>query len=367
MGVFTRSDSKYFWMNLERPGQRPLRQSTGVLVDAPTPGQRRDQRALAEQKYAVRMGELAKAGYQMPLERPVIGFTEFATWYDQNVIVHHRGSEKDRSRLKLLCDHFTDRPLHTIDVTLVQEWVTARRKQVSARSVNRELDDLKLMLTKAVPRYLAASPLVGFRRLRTEDFEARVLTPAEYDRLLAAIQTIEEEALLVTAVNTLLRLGSLLALEWRHDKGDHFRTLNAKVRQMLAPISPDVRDVLDRLPHSGTYLFATDVGHRGGGPSARENYIKRLFAKLCARAEVPHGRQVHGVTFHSIRHTGATWALQRTGNLKAVMQLGGWKTVPQCLAYAVSNTAEVQAVAASLSRRKPTVLKLARTHVKEDR
>jgi hypothetical protein len=39
------------------------------------------------------------------------------------------------------------------------------RRTVSARTVTREVDLLKVMLRDAAPRYLTASPIVGLKRL----------------------------------------------------------------------------------------------------------------------------------------------------------------------------------------------------------
>jgi integrase len=351
MGVYRRKDSVYYWMTLERPGLPRLRKSTGVLVDAPTVGQRRDQRQRADQIYSVAMGELARTGYKIPADRPAIGFKEFAKWYEENVAEHHRGKSKELSNIRQLVREFADTPLAAIERGNVQEWMTRRRKSVSAATVNRELDVLKLMLAAAVPRYLAANPLTGLRRLRRDEREIRVLTREEYDRLIDKAND-EEKALVVTAVNTLLRLSSLLRLEWQHDKGKYFITLNAKVSQVLAPINRATREALDAIPRGADtdVIFARGVGRRGGGPTARHNYVIRQFEQLCDRADVPHGRHVNGVTFHSLRHTGATWALAKTGNLKAVMALGGWKTVPVCLQYVHALSDDVAKAAEAISR-----------------
>ena len=328
MSLYIRKDSKYYWMLLERPELKPIQKSTRVLIDAPTQGQARDQRALAEQIYTVAMGELAKTGYQALIvdERPKILFKEFAPWYADNVLVHHRGATKERTTLRMLVTEFGELPLEAIDQTRVQEWLTRRTKRVEASTANRELDDLKLILARAVPKYLAASPLRGMRRLRTIEKEVVILTRDQYGLLLDTCETKEEEAIVVMAVNTLLRLGSLLQLKWIHDKGTYLDTLNAKVSQVLAAVPSAVREVLDDLPKTGEHILANDVGHRGGGPTARKNYIIRLFDRLCARAGIAHGRQAHGVTFHSLRHTGASFAMQNGATLAQVMKLGGWKT-----------------------------------------
>jgi integrase len=351
-------------MYLARPGRAGLRKSTGVRIDAATPGQRRDQKLLAQQICDTEQATLAATQYQeLATRKPVITFAEYAEWYTAHVIPTHarRGQAKDRSRLRVLVAYFTDTPLHLIDAAGTQEFITWRRQQgLSNNSINRELDDLKVLLTRAVPMYLAASPLVGFRRLRPQEFEARVLTREEFDRLLAACATTEEVALLETAVNTLLRLSSLVTLKPEHDKRTYFVTLNAKVRQAGAPIPPVLREALDAMPPpTGPYLFFNHIGRRGGGETARENAIIRWFAKLCAKASVPHGRHVEGVTFHGLRHTGATWALRRGTPLPDVLKLGGWRTVPQCLRYAAhTNVAAVHAAAANIRGTHPRLLKL---------
>lgn len=70
MGLYRRPDSPFWWLCLERPGQRPIRESTRIPVDGGTPGQTRQNRELAEQVYAARMGDLARGRYRLPTDRP---------------------------------------------------------------------------------------------------------------------------------------------------------------------------------------------------------------------------------------------------------------------------------------------------------
>lgn len=56
------------------------------------------------------------------------------------------------------------------------------------------------------------------------------------------------------------------------------------------------------------------------------------FHALCVRADMPAGRKAGGITFHGLRHTGATRAT-RVVKLTVVQRLGGWKSLKQLARY----------------------------------
>jgi hypothetical protein len=58
MGVYIRKTR--YWLYLERPGQKGIRISTMIPVHAPSPRVVRRNRQLAEDLYAIRMGEMAR-------------------------------------------------------------------------------------------------------------------------------------------------------------------------------------------------------------------------------------------------------------------------------------------------------------------
>ena len=53
----------------------------------------------------------------------------------------------------------------------------------------------------------------------------------------------------------------------------------------------------------------------------------------CDAAKVPHGRADNGVTFHSLRHTGASRALEHGADIRTVQELGGWTNLKQLMRY----------------------------------
>lgn len=350
MGVYHRTDSPFLWMAIERGGQRPLRCSTGIPKDGGSPAGNTAQWAKAERIY-----DLEKSRHvlgQVSPTKPVISFRAFAEWYLAHVVAHQRGAIRDRSivkQLMLTFGHYDS--IADIDAHAVEEWKTARRRQKKApATVNRELDVLKAMLNKAVPKYLDRSPLGSVRRFRVPETEPRVLTVAEEDRMIA-VATDEECAWLTLAIDTLLRLSNVVHLKWAQVKAAQnvIVPLNAKISHDGVPITARLRLALKELDRDGVYVFQSY--HDGKGPTAAKNEMIRGFDALCQKAGIPHGRGNGGVTFHCLRHTGATRALQKGASIRTVMKLGGWKDERSVIRYTHATDADVRTAAESIGAR----------------
>lgn len=337
-------------MAIERKGQRPLRRSTGILKDGGSPAGDTAQWAKAERVY-----ELEKSRHVLGLvspDKPIISFSEWATWYETHVSAHMRGADRVRSMLKTLRAAFTHiDSIAELDATSVEEWKTTRKRQgVAPATVNRELDVLKALMNKAVPKYLERSPLGTVRRFRIPEAEPRVLTVEEEDRLLA-IASDDERAWVTLALDTLLRLSNVVHLKWPQVR---FREqvivpLNAKISHDGVPITARLKIALQQLDRDSEYVFPQY--HDGKGPTAAKNEMIRAFDALCQKARIPHGRGNHGVTFHCLRHTGATRALQKGASIRTVMKLGGWKDERSVIRYTHATDADVRTAAESIGAR----------------
>src|SRR5438094_1454197 len=161
MGVFTRPDSPVYWIYLETT---KAKEKTAIRIGT-TVAQQKDSAKLALDRYHQRMNELAARLYQLPTAVPAIRFATYAATYATDTIAHRRGAERELELLKPLVAFLGDDLVSAIDRDHVKSYMTARRQSVSARTVNREVDLLKVMIRDAVPKYLPASPLVGMKRL----------------------------------------------------------------------------------------------------------------------------------------------------------------------------------------------------------
>lgn len=352
MGVYKRADSKFWWMLLEGAN---VRESTMIPVDGGTLFQTRENEKLARQAYAARMGDLARNRYELPVELPAITFREYRAWYLDHVSIHHRNYARERSMLKQLGEYFDRLQLHEITKERLQEWLTARRRQVSTSTVKREREVFSALMASAIPKYLETNPLTGFPgpgQLRVVTPEPRILTRDEEAKLLKALTDPQDQALIICAIDTLMRLSDVVSLKRTADKGSYLVVLNPKTEPYKVPVSSRLRKALDRIAKgvetvNSSWVFPkfhTWTGYRAErhqkrqernrrGDRAAQHAVVRMFADACAKAEIDHGRAKGGLTFHCLRHTGASRALEAGADVRTVQELGGWSNLRQLTRY----------------------------------
>lgn len=342
MGVYVRPDSPFYWLLLERPHQRPIREPTDVPRDGGAPEVTKDLRRQAQEVYAKRMADLSRRRHQLPITLDGRAFREHRDWYAANVSTHKRGTTRELSMLRQLGNFFDGRDLADIDHDLAREWRTKRVGQVSASTVRREEALLKHLLTTAVPKYLDANPLTGLRRLRVVEPDTRTLTDAEERRLLKALRTPEDRALVIGALDTLLRLSNIAKLTRRQDHRSYLFS-DTKVGSVRIPISTRFRKALNALPKTGDAYFPTYARQTN-------NRVIRMFTEACASAKVKMGRKTGGISFHCLRHTGATRMLAAGADVKTVMEIGGWKNLKVMERYLHPTDARKRAAVNTIGR-----------------
>jgi len=337
MGIYKRADSPFFWLALERPGQRPKYEPTRIRHDAPSPHLRRENEKLAEFEYHTRMLQLATEAAGLTA-KPQITFRTYANWYLETIVPMHGSKARERSAIAHLKDAFGNTPLHLIDRAAEIERRADRLKHVSPSTVDRETDVLKSMLREAVPKYLTSSPLVGLKRHRetvqSKKRRPRIFTAEEEARLIEATRDPETRALILVALDTLMRLTDVRTLRRDQVFDGYVHVEVPKVEPYDAELSARAKRALDALPANGSpYYFPSRW--RGAKPRPLSvNTVWRIFRDACAQAKIPVGRKHRGVTFHSLRHTGTTRMLATPGVSPIdVMEQGGWTNLRQLARY----------------------------------
>lgn len=353
MGLYTRKDSPFWWAWLEPPtGEPPRAESTKIRRDAPTPELRAENRKLAEFLYHQKLLTLSQSAAGIT-PKVSIAFDTYATWYETHVCATHGSYARERSMLKRLIAHFGSTPLRAIDKAAVLEWRTARCLTVKPATADRELDVLKSLFVSAVPKYLPVSPIAGLKRHRdtaqTVKRRPRVLTLDEERRILKAATAPAERALFLLALDTLMRLSDAKNLRRDRDYGTVIHVEAPKIAPYDVPVSRRLRKALDKLPVDGPFYFPRRWAGREGGISV--NTVWHIFRRLCVAAKVPVGRKVRGVTFHSLRHTGATRMLEAGVNPVAVKEIGGWLSMRQLDRYGHSSEETKQRAVNLIGRR----------------
>ena len=361
MGVFRRRDSPFYWLWLERPGQRGLSESTKIPTAGRTRQQARRHAQDAREAYFARMADLAREGYRLPPRARcaggVLSFDAFAGWWATNTMPTHRGAEREAEILPRLRARFGTLPLDAVSRQAVEEWITKRRAEVSSRTVNREVDVLKSILRKAVELgHVDQSPLAGMPLLKIVQPQRRLMTPDEEDRILAAISDPADRAIVVMGLDTLCRLGDILDLRREHDHGSRLFIQDPKdpgqSRPYWVPVSKRLRRYLDAVPKTGPFYFA----HRRRGKTAhnRGASVRDMLKRACKAAGVPYGRASGGITFHwATRRTGATRMILGGVDPKTVQELGHWASSDIVLEIYTESTKEAQRAAVEVPAQRP--------------
>lgn len=286
-----------------------------------TDAEKAKSRKLAQRVYFALMADRASDRFGLARELPKRTFLEHRTWYGAHVSSLKRGTAREVSMLKQLGAYFDTLPLASIDQTRVREWRAWRKGSVSVSTVRREEALLKHLLTTAVPTYLKTNVLVGMTRVRVPDTDTRVLSLDEEARLLKALDgNPEGRTLVLCALMTLLRLGNVRMLTRAQDHGTYLFS-DTKHRAVRIPIAKALRAALDALPNTGPAYFPTYAADTQGQEA------QRMFRQACRDGKVQTGRKTGGISFHCLRHTGATRMLAAGVDIETVRQIGGWSSL----------------------------------------
>ncbi|MDR7099170.1 integrase [Lysobacter niabensis] len=262
--------------------------------------------------------------------------------------------------------HFADllkRPLHEIDVPTVDRWWRERLsdgqgKQVAKATAYRDLATLRAALSMAVEwKLLQTNALLGMRQKAVESRKiVRFLSPAEEARLRQALTARDRKLIqgrangnavrrarqlpalpdlpldgfgdhltpvVLLAMNTGLRRGELLSLQWSdvdlEAKVITIQAVNAKNgRQRHLPLNNEALSVMTRW------------SHQSGGPGAvfEPNDVKKGWNALLDEAGIQAFR------FHDLRHDFASKLVRKGVDLNTVRELLGHADIKMTLRYA---------------------------------
>lgn len=347
MGIYTRPNSPFYWANLERQGQRPLRVSLKVLIAGATPEQTKENATLAEAAYYALMGDLARRKYKLP-SATVVTFNDRAAWYEEHHTVHHDGAMQEIPRLARLREEFGALALEDVTPDRWQQYVTRRTKidGVSPSTVGRELAVLKAVLNTAVGSTLLVSPLAQVKRKNTRLKAKRTITAEEEPVFLKALKQLDREIhdLYVVGVGTLLRQENLLTLHRGAHRGEKL-VLDTKTGPHQVPLTGPTllqrraASVLKRrMPAKTTDPFFPRWKARFAAyedPGHPRVQFLRVVKQAAAAAEIPWGLHQDGIVWHTAtRASGATRLLRDYKvDIRTVQLLGNWSSLDQMADY----------------------------------
>ena len=302
-----------------------------------TPIKTEAQAILEQRRVSIREGNLPEVKRIKPAF-----FTELAKEYEVWA-EKQKGFKSKKGFIKKLVAHFASLNLSLLRTQAVEQYQTNLLKQgFKNSSVNRVLSTLKHMVTKAVEWEMAPEEILKrvrkVKQLPERNGRLRFLSKEEIESLTNACDA-HLRPIVITAVNTGMRKGEILALVWEQVDLKHgfvllVNTKNGKRREI--PINKTLRDSLTALPRHITSPYVFWQGEDG----KRFMDVRRSFRSALKRAGI---KDFH---FHDLRHTFASHLIMKGADITTVKELLGHNTLTMTMRYAhLAPSHKVKAVA----------------------
>ena len=232
--------------------------------------------------------------------------------------------KKRKEQLKTLKTFFQDKTLNRITPGDIDDYKSFRLENVKPATVNRELSTLRHIINyaKRHKKFYGDNP-VSISGLMTEDnLRDRVLSFEEEEELFI-YSAPHLKPILITALNTGMRKGEILSLQWSEVDFDNnlfiINALNNKSKKTKRiPINSYLRKMLLELKlkngMNNDYVFL-------GNNEKPMRDIKTAFNNACRRANIK------GLKFHDLRHTAGTRMLESGVNIVAISDILGHSSI----------------------------------------
>lgn len=242
---------------------------------------------------------------------------------------HMRSQRRDNLSARNLMSYFKSKELMSINSSHILDYISFRlKKGVTNATVNRELACLKRMYALAVKWGDANfNPAKDVELLEEPPGRTRYLTESEANELIQHADA-HLKPILITALNTGMRLEELLSLHWKNVFIDSVitpyieiqKTKNNKSRSI--PLTDDMVNLLSFLKRQldSEYVF---VGTHG----KRLKSVRKPFLKALKKIGIEDFR------FHDLRHTFASHYIMNGGDLLSLKEILGHSSLKMVEKY----------------------------------
>jgi integrase len=334
---YRQKGSPYYWVTLTLPTGQRVRRSTETTSKREADAIEAKWRAeLHQQRY-----------WDAP--KPLLLSACLKTYLDATQV--KRSHREDRIRAVTLLERLGDVSVYEIDSALLQRYVQERLATVKPATINRELALLSVALNHArkIGFDRVPNPTRGLK-MREAEIRLRWLTEGEAAALIEAAKTSKAEFLadwIRVALDTGLRAGELCRLRWGDVMADRLtvQASNAKSgRSRTIPLTPAAQAAIKRQPKRSVWVFSQPDG-------LRVLDVRTAMRNACARAGI------EPITPHVLRHTCASWLVQRGVPIYLVRAMLGHSTIAVTERYAHLAPDHLQECVAALSN--PSSLNMA--------
>lgn len=303
-GIYRRSDSRFWWIDVALPNGRRVRESSGT-------SDRKEAEALVAK---LKVDAFKEAHFGV---KPKRSWQEAVVRYLE-VKKSLRSSRDVRRICRILHPILGDKLLTEINGDVVWS-ITERlsRRGIAPGTVNRYLATVRSLLRMARDEWQWIDTFPKIKMLPGEVARDRWLTREEAEKLVSCCSP-HMAAIVRFALATGCRASEITGLEWSRvdlERGTAWlnRTKNGTPRGV--PLNRDAVAVLKTVRgQHPRYCFTYN------GAPIRWGICNTAWLEAVKRAELTDFR------FHDLRHTWASWHRQAGTSTDELKDLGGWKS-----------------------------------------
>jgi len=245
--------------------------------------------------------------------------------------IHSTKTTRDYKQTFIFMQRYFNNPnLETLTTKQINEYLQQRIEFSSIYQGRKDLINLKSAFNFAVKNnYILSNPCNAISRIKTPEKQPLYFSKVELDKFLLSIDNDDFKDLVLLATNTGLRQMELLTLTKEQidlnsgiitlDNRTHI-TKSRKIR--VIPLNATAKEILSkRITLTPIFTFTADK-------------TIKLMQKYREKAEIRNE-----LSFHSLRHTFASWLVQKGVPILNVSKLLGHSDVKTTQIYAhVSNS-----------------------------
>jgi integrase len=238
-----------------------------------------------------------------------------------------------KSTFNELEKYFGDIMLTDFNQRSIEEFIQMKIRKVSLHTGRRHLINIKAMLNKAVAYgYIESSPAKNIKRIKLPERLPLFFTEDQFKKLIKVIDNDDWKNIVEFAVNTGLRQMEILNLHKRQfNKQDmmiildnHYHTTKSrKIRNI--PLNKKAFEIVARrtTEQKGELIFTLN------GERILQDNLQDKFRKYVEDAQLNSK-----FTFHCLRHTFASWLVQKGVSIYEVSKLLGHADIKTTQIYA---------------------------------
>jgi len=239
---------------------------------------------------------------------------------------HKAGIEGDKAKLRWLDHSFGNKMLDEISRDLIDEVAAAKREEVSSATVNRYLALIRAILRMARDEWEWIDKIPCVRLSPEQCKRVRWLSPEDAARLLTELPAHLAD-MAEFSLATGLRQRNVGYLKWESmslERGMAWIEASASKsrKAIVVPLNKDALRVLKR--------------RLGLHPKFVFTYRDKPVAQTSTRAwwNALERAGIEDFRWHDLRHTWASWHVQRGTSIQELKELGGWSSIEMVLRYA---------------------------------